>query len=154
MTNWNYGDRVKILGNRPTGGREGIIVGGFENTALVKLDKRYKTRRVYDYHFTEFEILEIPVKEKSKENIMTDAELTKDIQDKIAEFLFNLDEGDPLPDRNMIYLLLTQAAGAIDRLDRGNLRLRKANSDMGWELNPDRMGGQFTEEEKNRSGWL
>lgn len=85
---------------------------------------------------------------------MTDAELTKDIQDKIAEFLFNLDEGDPLPDRNMIYLLLTQAAGAIDRLDRENARLQKANSDMGWELNPDRMGGQFTEEEKNRSGWL
>lgn len=33
-------------------------------------------------------------------------------------------------------------------------RLRKANIDMGWQLNPDRMGGQFTEEEKNRSGWL
>ena len=33
-------------------------------------------------------------------------------------------------------------------------RLREANSDMGWRLNPDRMGGQFTEEEKNRTGWL
>lgn len=33
-------------------------------------------------------------------------------------------------------------------------RLRKLNSDMGWQLNPDRMGGQFTEEEKNRNGWL
>jgi len=32
-------------------------------------------------------------------------------------------------------------------------RLRKVNSDMGWRLNPDRMGGQFTEEEKNRDGW-
>jgi|Wag4MinimDraft_6_1082665.scaffolds.fasta_scaffold07001_2 hypothetical protein len=32
--------------------------------------------------------------------------------------------------------------------------LEKQNSDMGWQLNPDRMGGQFTEEEKNRSGWL
>jgi len=30
-------------------------------------------------------------------------------------------------------------------------RLRKLNSDMGWQLNPDRMGGQFTEEEKNRT---
>lgn len=29
-------------------------------------------------------------------------------------------------------------------------RLRKANSDMGWRLNPDRMGGQFTQEEINR----
>lgn len=35
-----------------------------------------------------------------------------------------------------------------------NERLRKSNSDMGWRLNPDRMGGQFSEEEKNRSGWL
>lgn len=33
-------------------------------------------------------------------------------------------------------------------------RLRDTNSEMGWRLNPDRMGGQFTEEEKNRSGWL
>ena len=34
-------------------------------------------------------------------------------------------------------------------------RLKKANSDMGWRLNPDRMcklstGGQFTQEELNR----
>lgn len=33
-------------------------------------------------------------------------------------------------------------------------RLRKINSDMGWQLNPDRMGGQFTQEELNRDGWL
>lgn len=35
-------------------------------------------------------------------------------------------------------------------------RLRKANSDMSWELNPDRMGGQFTREETERNwdGWL
>ena len=45
------------------------------------------------------------------------------------------------------YGLLFRAYGEIERL-------RKSNSDMGWELNPDRMGGQFTEEEKNRSGWL
>lgn len=34
-------------------------------------------------------------------------------------------------------------------------RLRKANSDMGWQLNPDRMGGQFTREETERNwdGW-
>jgi len=45
-----------------------------------------------------------------------------------------------------LYLLLSRAVGEIDRL-------RRVNSDMGWRLNPDRMGGQFTEEEKNRSGW-
>jgi hypothetical protein len=33
-------------------------------------------------------------------------------------------------------------------------QLREHNTDMGWRLNPDRMGGQFTEEEKNRTGWL
>ena len=33
-------------------------------------------------------------------------------------------------------------------------RLREVNSDMGWRLNPDRMGGQFTEEECGRDGWL
>ena len=46
-----------------------------------------------------------------------------------------------------LYILLSRAVGEIERL-------RKANIDMGWQLNPDRMGGQFTEEEKNRSGWL
>lgn len=33
-------------------------------------------------------------------------------------------------------------------------RLRDSNSDMGWRLNPDRMGGQFTQEELGRDGWL
>ena len=32
-------------------------------------------------------------------------------------------------------------------------RLRKINGDMGWRLNPDRMGGQFSEQEKNWNGW-
>jgi hypothetical protein len=32
--------------------------------------------------------------------------------------------------------------------------LREHNTDMGWRLNPDRMGGQFTEDEKNWDGWL
>lgn len=46
-----------------------------------------------------------------------------------------------------LYPLLARAADEIKRL-------REINSDMGWRLNPDRMGGQFTEEETNRSGWL
>ena len=33
-------------------------------------------------------------------------------------------------------------------------QLEEHNTEMGWRLNPDRMGGQFTEEEKNRTGWL
>jgi len=31
-------------------------------------------------------------------------------------------------------------------------RLQDQNSDMGWQLNPDRMGGQFTDAEINRRG--
>lgn len=47
-----------------------------------------------------------------------------------------------------LYILLSRAVDEIERL-------RKANIDMGWQLNPDRMGGQFTQEEINRSeeGW-
>ena len=29
-------------------------------------------------------------------------------------------------------------------------KLEASNSEMGWRLNPDRMGGQFTNEEINR----
>lgn len=42
----------------------------------------------------------------------------------------------------------------IWRLQNRIAQLETQNSDMGWQLNPDRMGGQFSEEEKNRSGWL
>ncbi len=44
-----------------------------------------------------------------------------------------------------LYLLLSRAVGEIERL-------RKSNSDMGWKLNPDRMGGSFSEWETNRRG--
>lgn len=74
-----------------------------------------------------------------------------DIVQDMAGFLAKIDAGeleeifdeDPM----VIYIMLTRAVGEIERL-------RKANSDMGWQLNPDRSGGQFTEEEKNRNGWL
>jgi hypothetical protein len=46
--------------------------------------------------------------------------------------------------------LFREAYGCIKQLLRENASMRKANSDMGWRLNPDRMGGQFTEEEVNR----
>lgn len=44
----------------------------------------------------------------------------------------------------------------VMNLQDENERLRKANSDMGWQLNPDRMGGQFTREETERNwdGWV
>ena len=42
----------------------------------------------------------------------------------------------------------------IWRLQNRVAKLEDQVSDMGWRLNPDRMGGQFTEEEKRRNGWL
>jgi hypothetical protein len=38
----------------------------------------------------------------------------------------------------------------IWRLQKRVAHLEHQNSDMGWRLNPDRMGGQFTQEEINR----
>jgi hypothetical protein len=75
---------------------------------------------------------------------MTLSDILKDLQDEMDYLASD-------PERNLetlgTYVLLNRAYGEIERL-------REANSDMGWRLNPDRMGGQFTEEEKNRSGWI
>ena len=38
----------------------------------------------------------------------------------------------------------------IWRLQNRVAKLEEHNTDMGWRLNPDRMGGQFTQEEINR----
>ena len=38
----------------------------------------------------------------------------------------------------------------IWRLQNRVTKLEEHNTDMGWRLNPDRMGGQFTQEEINR----
>lgn len=46
---------------------------------------------------------------------------------------------------NELYLLLSRAVGEIERL-------RESNSDMGWQLNPDRSGGAFSDWETNRRG--
>ena len=40
----------------------------------------------------------------------------------------------------------------IWRLQNRVAKLEKQNTDMSWRLNPDRMGGQFTEWEINRRG--
>jgi len=70
-----------------------------------------------------------------------------DILQDLSNVVAEIDDSDTL-DISTIYILLSRAVDEIERL-------RKANSDMGWELNPDRMGGQFTQEEINRSeeGW-
>jgi len=75
-----------------------------------------------------------------------------DILTNIVDILAEIDDGDlPTLDRMEMYVILTRAAGEIRSL-------RKQNTEMGWRLNPDRMGGQFTQEEIDRSarggeGW-
>ena len=54
--------------------------------------------------------------------------------------------------------IVERLALALTSRDREILQLRKANTDLGWQINPDRMGGQFTQEEINRAerggeGW-
>jgi hypothetical protein len=44
-----------------------------------------------------------------------------------------------------------QLIGQIMYLRKKISRLEDAVSDMGWQLNPDRMGGQFTDEEIARA---
>lgn len=77
----------------------------------------------------------------------------KDILQDIDDLLIKIDDGELegadlyMAYLSTIYLTLSDARVEIQRL-------RRVNSDMGWRLNPDRMGGQFTEEEKNNTGWI
>ena len=92
---------------------------------------------------------------------MTDEELIKSLRGWMTSTSFD-DDAHAAADRiEELLLEITSLNTVIDmlhvawdqtteELQRENKRLRKANSDMGWELNPDRMGGQFTEEEINR----
>jgi hypothetical protein len=50
--------------------------------------------------------------------------------------------------------LTARAAMEIYRLRQQVKKLTAALDDYSWRVNPDRMGGQFTEEEKNRTGWI
>jgi hypothetical protein len=72
---------------------------------------------------------------------MTD--ILQDLSDKMS---FIEDKGD-IFDANLLnlYTLISRAAAEIGRL-------RKINSDMEWELNPDRSGGQFTQDEIDLCG--
>lgn len=45
------------------------------------------------------------------------------------------------------------AAAEIEKLRKENEDLKKKLAEASWVTNPDRMGGQFTDEEKNRSNW-
>jgi hypothetical protein len=45
-----------------------------------------------------------------------------------------------------------QLLGQIMYLRKRVAQLEDQNTEMGWRLNPDRMGGQFTQEEINRRG--
>lgn len=71
-----------------------------------------------------------------------------DVLQDLADSLTEIEDGvRNTMSRTELYLLLSRAVGEIERL-------RKRNVELGWEVNPDRSGGQFTEEEMNRSGWL
>ena len=45
-----------------------------------------------------------------------------------------------------------QLLGQIMYLRKRVSQLEDQNTEMGWRSNPDRMGGQFTQEEINRRG--
>lgn len=71
---------------------------------------------------------------------MTD--ILKQLTDTLEEVVTrkrNMLAGDELK------LLLFNAVYEIERL-------RRVNSDLSWQTNPDRMGGQFTSEERNPDG--
>ena len=71
------------------------------------------------------------------------ADILQDLSDKMS---FIEDKGDIFDtDLLNLYTLISRAAEEISRL-------RKSNSDMGWKLNPDRMGGSFSDWETNRRG--
>lgn len=71
------------------------------------------------------------------------------------EWFTSLPEGRQKVLREDKWMLANAAFEAAMMLSRDEIeRLRAVNSEMGWRLNPDRMGGQFTDEERTRDGWL
>lgn len=73
-----------------------------------------------------------------------------DARQKIERFLDQI-ENETVTKENIdleqVYILLTHAAMRIDQLTRDNV-------DLSWSANPDRSGGQFTQEELNRPDHL
>jgi hypothetical protein len=74
------------------------------------------------------------------------------LKTKLERDLFDLAEMLGVGTKNSDICL--RAIKKIQQLEGEVVDLTAKNTDMGWRLNPDRMGGQFTEEEKRRSGWL
>lgn len=68
-----------------------------------------------------------------------------DILEQLDAALDNIVDWKEPWSQTRIGLLLFNAKMEIEKL-------RKQNSDMGWQLNPDRMGGSFSECETNRRG--
>lgn len=71
-----------------------------------------------------------------------------DILQDIGEVLASVEDDEADSDTfeiSSMYILLSRAAAEIDSL-------RRRNVDLGWQVNPDRSGGQFTQEEIDRAG--
>jgi hypothetical protein len=73
-----------------------------------------------------------------------------DIKIEIADILAEIDDKEFVYDPQRIYMVLTLAAMKLRKYENEIKRLNDQNIEMGWRLNPDRMGGQFTQEEINR----
>ena len=70
------------------------------------------------------------------------------LKNKIERDLFDLAEVLGVGTKNSDICL--RAIHKIQELEGELVDLTAKNSEMGWRLNPDRMGGQFTQEEINR----
>jgi len=75
-----------------------------------------------------------------------------DIKNEIAGILAEIEDKEFMCDPQRIYMILTIACSKLHKYEEEIKRLREHNTEMGWRLNPDRMGGQFTEWEINRRG--
>jgi hypothetical protein len=75
------------------------------------------------------------------------------LKTKLERDLFDLAEVLGVGTKNSDICL--RAIKKIQELEGDVTDLTAKNTDMGWQLNPDRMGGQFTREEIERKwhGW-
>ena len=49
--------------------------------------------------------------------------------------------------------LVNELLKEVAKLRREITELRQQNSDLGWQNNPDRMGGSFSQDEIDNTGW-
>jgi hypothetical protein len=72
-----------------------------------------------------------------------------DILQSLSDFVATIDDDEADSDTfdiSEIYIIMSRAVGEITRL-------RKANIDLNWKINPDRSGGCFTDEEIESGKW-